>query len=60
LQSIVDTLIVDFFELKEKVLSKKMGKGVTITCMKEVLVHGEYSMEVTHHRDPISYGKVIY
>jgi hypothetical protein len=57
LQFIVDTLIVNFFELKQKVLSKKMGKGVAITCMEEVLVHGEYSIEVTPHMDPISYGK---
>jgi len=34
-----------------------MGKGVAITCMEEVLVHGEYSIEVTPHMDPISYGK---
>jgi hypothetical protein len=52
--------MVNFFELKEKVLSNKMGEGVAITCMEEVLVHGEYNMEVTHHKDPISFGKLIY
>jgi hypothetical protein len=34
----MDILIVNFLELKEKVLFNKMGKGVGITCMEEVLV----------------------
>jgi hypothetical protein len=35
---IVDTHIVDISKLKEKVLSNKIGKGVGINCMEEVLV----------------------
>jgi len=37
-----------------------MVKGVSITYMEEVSVDGKYSMEVTCHMDPISYGKLIY
>jgi hypothetical protein len=35
-----------------------MGKGVAITYMEEVLVHEEYSTDVTRHMEPISYGKL--
>jgi hypothetical protein len=40
--------------LKEKVLSNKIGKGVGINCMEEVLVFWEYSVEVKGHMDLIS------
>ncbi len=54
LQIIVDTHIVDISKLKEKVLSSKIGKGVGINCMEEVLVLWEYNVEVKGHMDLIS------
>jgi hypothetical protein len=34
----VDTLIVDYSKLKEKVFSNRMGKDIVIICMEEALV----------------------
>jgi hypothetical protein len=57
LRLIVNHLTFDFPTLKEKVLSNKIGQGVSITHMEEVFVPHKYKMEVMGHRDPISYGK---
>jgi hypothetical protein len=54
---IMDKLVIDFLELKEKVFLNKIGKKVDIIPMEEALVLWEYGMEVIGHKDPISYGK---
>jgi hypothetical protein len=41
----------------KKNIVKQMGRGVQITQMEEALVLWEYGMEVTSHKDFISYGK---
>jgi hypothetical protein len=54
---IVDWLTFDFPSLKEKILTTETRRGVGITQMEETLFPHEYGMEVTSHRDVISYGK---
>jgi hypothetical protein len=53
-------LIFDFLTLKEKKIFNKTRQGVGIIRMEEALAPREYGMEVTGHRDPISYGKLIF
>jgi hypothetical protein len=45
----VYTFIVNFLELKEKVLFNTTRRGVGITHMEEVFVLQEDGMEVTEH-----------
>jgi hypothetical protein len=54
---IMEKLTINFFELKEKVLSNKVEKGVDTTRMEEAPILWEYEMEVIGHKDPISYGQ---
>jgi hypothetical protein len=56
----MDNFIFDFPELKEKVLSNKIGISVGTIRMEKALVLQKYGMEVTCHRDSISIGKLIY
>jgi hypothetical protein len=47
---LLNILTINFLELKKNVLSKKMGKGVTITCMKKLwflenTIHGGYKSQ---------------
>jgi hypothetical protein len=37
-----------------------MGKNVGIIRMKKTLIPWKYSIEVTNHKDPISYKKLKY
>jgi hypothetical protein len=54
---IVDKLTTDFPNLREKMLSNQIGRGVGITRMEKPLIPHEYGMEVIGHMDLISYGK---
>jgi hypothetical protein len=45
----VHIFIVNFLELKEKVLFNTTRRGVGITHMEEVFILEEYGMEVTKH-----------
>jgi hypothetical protein len=47
----------DFPNLKDKVLSNKIGCDIGIIQMEKTLVPWEHKMEVTSHRNFISYGK---
>jgi hypothetical protein len=53
----LDNLTCDFFDLKQKVMSNKIAKGVGIIRMEETFIPRRYGMEVTKQRDLISYEK---
>jgi len=57
---IMDKLIINFLELKEKILLNKIERRVDITWMEKALVLWEYGMEVIGHKDPISYGNWVF
>jgi len=57
---IMDKLIINFLELKEKILLNKIERRVNITWMEKALVLWEYGMEVIGHKDPISYGNWVF
>ncbi len=57
---IVDHLTFNFPILREKKLSNKTRRGVSIIHMEEALIPHKYEMETTCHHDPISYGKSIF
>ncbi len=57
LQLILDKITMNFLDLKDKVLSNKIGQGIAITCIKEAIVPWQYKMKITRHKDLISYGK---
>ncbi len=53
----MDICTLDLLDLTNKVLSNKTIHGIGIIQMEEALVPWEYEMEVTSHKDSISYGK---
>ncbi len=57
LHLIVDKLMSTFLSLKDKMMFNKIGGGVKITPMEKAFVPHKYIMEITGHKDPISYRK---
>jgi hypothetical protein len=57
LHLIVDKLTLTFLHLKDKLMFNKTKKGVKITHMEKTFVPHEYNMEITSHKDFISYKK---
>jgi len=50
-------LTIDFIDLRNKVLSKKIRWDIKITQMDEMFIPWECGMEITSHMDPIFHNK---
>ncbi len=57
LQLIMGKLTIDFIDLRNKVLSKKIRWDIKITQMDEMFIPWECGMEITSHMDPIFHNK---
>jgi hypothetical protein len=50
-------LIIDFIDLRNKVLSNKITWDIGITQMDEMFIRWEYGMEITSHMNLIFHNK---
>jgi hypothetical protein len=50
-------IIIDFIDLRNKVLSKKTSWDIKITQMDEMFIPQEYGMEITSHMVLIFHNK---